>query len=233
MTFSQLVDSLALEFLRPDLRAAIESYINLTIRELHSASKSGGAILYAANMQELQITADVDTGFTWDIPSPHLFQKMEAVRFDAFGQGEHAFAKERTPQSLTLSNRFDRFFYRSGYTMSFINYGGVDAVITLAWYQVPPRLRYYAVALRPASWSEDSQGFTYLSAYSATDNLKTEARLLTTNWILDRWPDHVAQGVRVKVFSRMGDEVRSKLAYSLYESMRPDIVSAETYSNVS
>lgn len=231
-TFSQLVDSLVLEHNRPDLRAAIESYVNLTIRELHTASKSGGSIYYLANLLEDQITADVAEGFTWDIPRPHVFQKLEAVRFDSFGTGKGAYPKERTPSSLQIQSQFDRLFYRSGSTIAFINYGGVDAVISLAWYEMPRILRYYQAAARPATWDVDSQSFTYITGYSGTDDLKLEARELTTNWVLDRWEELVAQGVRTKIYARAGDEIRSKLAYSTFEALRPGMVSAEVYSSL-
>lgn len=228
-TFSQLVDSLVLEHVRPDLRAAIEQYVNLTIRELHvNRPPLSGPVFYDANLVEAQITADVANGYVWEIPDAHLFQKIEAVRFDMYGNGREAFARERTPSSMQIESRYDKLFYRSGYTYSFIGYGGIGGVISIAYFAVPRRLRYYQTG-RPCVWDIDSQAFTYATAYAGSDNLKAEARLLCTNWMLDRWEDHIAQGVRCKVYSRLGDTERARLAYSTYDGMRNDIVMTESF----
>lgn len=228
-TFSQLVDALVFEHLRPDLRAAIASYVNLTIRELHQDKQTGGTILYTDNLLEDQVVADAAEGFQWDIPTPHLFQKIAAVRFDTFGTDKNAFAQERTPANLFVENRFDRYFYRSGGALTFINYGGEDAVITLAWFQFPPQLTYYATAARPAVWNPATQAYTYSTDYNTTDEAKAEARTLSTNWILQRWEELVMQGARAKIFSRVGDVERSRLAFSSFDSLRPGIVATETY----
>lgn len=229
MTFSQLVDAMVQEHNAPDLKSTIISFVNQTIREVHSAKPGNTPILYGANLQEDTLTADADVGFTWDIPNPQNFQKLAAVRYDAFGSGRDAYAKERVPSRMYLESRHDKIYYRTGMSFAFAGYGGTGSTISLAWHEAPRRLTYYAVADRPAVWNDVTQAFTYKDSYAGTDNLKAEARVLSTNWLLDRWEELIMQGVRTKIYAKRGDQLRGTLAYSSFESMRPDLVAAESW----
>lgn len=229
-TFSQMVDELVLEHSRPDLRAAIASYVNLTLRELHSSpNQGGGSIFYPANLKEAQITTDVANGFAWEIPRPQNFQGIAAVRFDYFGDSDSAYAKERHPSAMGSGVPTRKQYYRSGNTFAFTNYGGIGQTISLAWYETPPRLAYFAVADRPAQWDEVTQAYTYHADYIGSAILQEQAREMTTNWILERWDDLVRAGTRPKTYVRAGDVERSRLFFSTYTGMRADMMVAETF----
>jgi len=228
-TFSQIVDTLTLEHLRPDMRANVAAYVNLTLRELH-AGDNGGAILYAANLVEDTLTTTVAESHSWDIPRPHLFQKLAAARFDSFGFDRDAYASPRTPGAMFADSRYVKQYYRSGNSFAFMGCGQIGSTISLGWYEVPRRLEYYPAGdTRPCQWSEADQDFTYTGAYGVSETSQALAQTLCTNWILLRWGDLVMQGARAKIFARAGDEARSRLAYSSFSGLRPSMVSAETY----
>lgn len=229
-TFSQVVDELVLESLRPELKTFIGNSINQVIRELHAAPKQGGAILFNSNLVEVQITTTVEQGHEWEITNPQLFQRMGAVRFDVFGTGKDAFAKERTPASMYIEDYRDKLYYRTGQSYSFVNYGGLGATISLAYFEFPRRLTYYESNVRPAVWNPVTDAWAYLAEYDVSDAARLNALRLTTNWVLQRWLDLVMQGVRAKIFARIGDEARAPIAYSNFESMRQDMISSETYT---
>ena len=226
-TQSQLVDDMVAELMRPDMRSTIVGYVALTIRELHGAPDTGAAIGYDSNLVELALTANLDTGFMWTIPSPNTFQYMEAVYYPQIDK----YAKKRYPSSAwAFADEVDGnlFWYRSGTNIAFSGYGGNGSLIDLAYFSFPREMiDFPTAATRPCTWDKDAQAYSYLGAI--TDPvLQAAARARCTNWLLERWEDLVKQGVRAKVFARLGDIDRGKLAYSLYQAQRPVLIAAET-----
>lgn len=227
-TFSQLVDSVVIESRRPDMKKSIESYVNQTIRELHIMPNSGAALLYKSNMIELEITADVETGFIWNFPRPQSYQAIQTV----FYTGPQKHAIERLPSTIHMflgevDGRY--YYYRTGDGLAMSGYGGVGGGIKIAYFEFPRRLTYYAVADRPVQWDAETETWVY------KDGIVTEAEKLAalqkcTNWMLFRWEDIVKQGAIAKVFTALANYDRARLAYSLYESLRPGLVSAEQYT---
>lgn len=230
-THSQLVDSLVAELLRPDLQDAMSNFLNQTIRELHFKDVNGDKVPvgYAPNLIEQSITANVDSGFTYDLPDPRLFQMMEAVYFTAVGR----YATMRRPNMIReMSSRVDGAqygWYRTGDAIAFDNYGGKNATIDLAWFAYVPRQQYYDAEDRPCEWDEATQDFTYHPNYDSTPELRLEAQSLCTNWMLQRWNDLLMLGVRAKTWARLNDTDRAKMAYSSYQQEKATIVNAETY----
>lgn len=228
-TFSQLVDSIVFETKRPDLLMEIGSYLNQTIRELHfvpdlgtyNAAK-GNAVFFAENLRESLLVANVDTGFGWDIPDVSVFQAMRAVRFDT---QTGVYPPEQVPGRGLASLR--AFYYRAASRYYFSGYGGLNALISLAWYQFPNRLKYFPVSQRPAVW-DVNDGWTYAPAFSGTAELHVAAQAYTTNWILQRWEDVIAEGLRAKVYKRVSDDNRAKTCYSMYSTLRQGLVSSES-----
>lgn len=229
-TFSQIVDELLLETKRPDLATEIGAYVNQTVRELHFRPDTGSAMLFRENLTELSVTADVETGFTWDAPSPATFQAMYGVRYATRidRQGNDVWAHEVVPNRALVDD--DTYYYRMGSTFVFADYGGADAQIDLAYYSYPSRLKYKAAGARPATW-DDEDGWSYYTVglvnYDLNDETRETARSLTSNWLLLRWHDLVLEGAKAKIYKRVSDEVRGKLSYSLYNTLRQGFWTSE------
>jgi hypothetical protein len=229
-TFSQAIDDLVAETRRPDMKAILGDYLLQTIRELHVDTKSGSvgrALKFPDNLVEDELTADAETGFTWAIAAPHRFQLFESAYYENRG----LYSRNRSPSSaFAFSEEIngDVYHYRSGNYFCFSGYGGLDAIIKIAYYQYPARLTYYSAALRPAVWSDEAQGWTYLDSYDITDETRANAVALVTNWMLLRYPDLLKEGTRAKLYKRLNDPDRARMAFSAFESMKPLLISSET-----
>ena len=224
-TLSQMVDDIVSEVKRPDLTSEIVRYVNQTIRECHFSTDRQAAIFYRDNFNEELLTADVESGFTWTLPNPTIFQKMAGVKYPAkFDMaGNEIWAIETTPGRHLRDLEF--YFYQVGQTFVFSGYGGINANIALGYFAFPSSLKYYSVASRPAEYDAET-GWTYNSAI-ITDEDKEAARLVSTNWLLMRWSDVVSEGVRAKLFKRVSDTERARNCYSLYGQLRQGLMSSE------
>lgn len=225
-TFSQLVDDMVSETKRPDLVSEIARYTNQTIRELHFSPDRNAAIYYPENFREQLLTASSESGETWEIQNPTQFQKMVAVSYPTVfdRDGNAVWAVETVPGRHL--NQLDHYFYRAGGTFVFSGYGGINSQIAICWYEFPPGLKYKAAAARPASYDLES-GWSYADEVN-TPELEEAARLVTSNWILQRWADVVTEGVRAKIYKRLSDTERARTSYSLYGSLRQGLWTSET-----
>lgn len=233
-TFSQMVDELAAEHLRPDMRTRgdIQEYLNQTIRELHQKRAVNGAnmdILFESNRVEFEWTVPSPLPAVWDIPSVPRFQRLETVYYKELG----VYSKKRHPsrafQNGLLSQ--DPYWYRSG---AGIVFSGIDIGLTvkMSYFLFPPRLKYYADAtpqIRPAVYDYEADSYLYATAYDVDDDSRQAARDLSTNWILLRWHAVVKEGVRAKIFKRQGEIERAKLCFSAFESLREGMHSSEAF----
>lgn len=228
-TFSQLVDSIVTEVRRPDLLDDVASYLRQTIRELHFTPEKGNVITYRDNMVEDQLTADSASGFKWAIPNPATFQMMQAVRFDSLfsRDAEFVYAPEVLP-GRALQNR-TVFYYRAGNIYYFSGYGGLNSIISLAYYEYPRQLKYKEVADRPATYDVEL-GWSYKSDWDTNDDMRLDARNLSSNWLLLRWADVLAEGLRAKVYKRVSDDARARTCYSLYSQLRQGLFTSEVSS---
>ncbi len=224
-TFSQLVDEMVTEIGRPDMRDALASYLNQTIRECHFDPREGSIVHYASNRVEEQLTADVAEGFVWEYPDPARFQQIEAVRYDSvhFSEDKTRYIEERVPSPGQAG--WPHFWYRTGNAIAFSGYGGINALISLSYFQYPKRLKYIATGSRPALYDSDD-GWTYAVSVN-TPELEAAARAQTSNWMLLRWADVLSEGVRAKAYKRVADEVRARTSYSLYMMLREGLMTAE------
>lgn len=224
-TFSQLVDELVLETRRPDMRTEICTYLNQTIRELHFEPTKGNTIFYRENLTEESVIATVADGQGWAQPDPAIWQTMAAVRYDSvFDLGKPVYPPFLTPSRGLSGKRF--FYYQAGDSFYFSGYGGVGASIALAYFQYPKRLKYYASGARPAEFDDDS-GWTYAPAFDGSDDLHASAQRFTTNWLLMRWKEVIAEGLRAKVYKRLSDDSRARTCYSLYSTLRQGLYTSE------
>lgn len=225
-TFSQMVDGMVSELKRPDLSSEIATYVNQTVREMHFTEDRNAALFFRENFNELLLTSNLESGLVWEIPSPTVFQKLTGVQYlNVFDDdGQPVWPRETTPgrhlQGMT------QFFYRVGSTYVFSGYGGLNSQIALGWYEFPRSLKYKTVAARPASFDIES-GWTYDPSIT-TPEQQEAARILSTNWIIQRWNDVVEEGVRAKVYKRVGDTERARTCYSLYQSLRHGFWTSET-----
>lgn len=225
-TFSQLVDDMVSETKRPDLVSEISRYLNETIREIHASEDRNATIFYRENYHEDLLDADVESGFQWDIPAPANFQKLTAIKYvNVFDEdGIQVWASETTPGRHLKALTY--YCYRVAGTFVFAGYGGVDTQIALGWYEFPRSLKYKAVADRPASY-DDEDGWTYADGIN-TDELELGARELTSNWLLLRWKNVLAEGLRAKVYKRLSDDTRARTSYSMYQALRHGLWTSET-----
>lgn len=221
-TFSQLVDAMILECRRPDMRNEIISYANQTIREVHMEPSGGGATLLKDNFNEGIIIASSPSGFTWQI-DPARFQAMQIVYYPAVDQ----YAPEVTPSRRMRDLTY--YCYRVGGTYVFSGYGGVGALIKLGWFEYPKRLAYFESGVRPAEYDADI-GWTYFDDFNTTEDLRVTGQQLVSNWLLLRWVDVIAEGIRAKVYKRLSDTERARTCYSLYGSLRMGLLSSEQSS---
>jgi hypothetical protein len=227
-TFSQLVDKVVLETSRPDMLSQIADYLNQTIREIHAEPERGKVYFYESNYREAQVTAASETGLTWTIPNVAIFQKELCVRFDNqwSRDGEPVYAEKMTPGPNM--HRKDYFYYRGADSLIFggrIGYGGLNAKVSIAYYEYPKGLKYYALADRPATYDYEA-GWTY-GAGIVTPEQQLAAQERVSNWVLLRWEQVLLEGLRAKVYKRTGDETRQRTCYSMFMQLRNLLVSSE------
>ena len=227
-TLSQLVDELVLETKRPDLVADIARFVNQTVRELHFTQDRRAALLFKSNFKELALTTTSESGQTWAAPNPATFQILAAVQYPGVynGVGDTVWAVEQRPGPNLVNKPY--YYYRVGDSFVFSGYGGVGYTINLGYYEFPKSLKYYPDDnTRPAEYDSETGEWSY-PAGAATDEDKEIARDNSTNWLILRWSDIVAEGVRAKLFKRLSDTERARTSYSMYESLRQGMWTSET-----
>lgn len=223
-TFSQLVDEITLELLRPDLRVSIAAYLNSTIREIHAVGNTGLPILFSENRLEVEFSP-LTVPAVWPIPSTPRFQRLEV----AYESVKGVYYKERALTRINDASMEPYWWYRTGSNIAFSNLE-VGETVELAYFEFPRLLTYYAAAARPATWSSETETFTYLPAYDVDETTRENARNLSTNWLLLRWGElALKQGIRSKVWSRLGDMDRARIAYSAFEAMRVQLIASEEW----
>lgn len=238
-TFSQLVDEMTAEVLRPDLKRTgttldggyIASSINQTIRECHTG-KGGIIHRFGANRVEAEIIAPSDAvnHYNWPIPNFNRFQAIEAAYYPL----PNVYAKALSPGVVNISQRGpveDLFYYyQSGQYMTYHGFGPAGSKILFSGFYYPRTLVYHVGKIdavadpRWATYDLETDSWSYKQGTGKTDE---ELQDLSTNWILMRWTDLIREGVRAKVYKRLGDETRQRTSYSSYESMRAEMQAQE------
>lgn len=224
-TFSQMVDEIVSEVKRPDLATEVARYVNQTIRECHFTTDRQAAVFFRDNFNEVLLTADVEEGYSWQMPNLTTFQQMAGVKYpNKFDiHGDPVWAQSTTPGRHL--NQLCYYYYQVGQEFVFSGYGGVDANIALGYFAFPSSLKYYTEANRPASYDPET-GWTYHASVVTAEDQEA-ARLVVTNWLLMRWSDVVSEGVRAKLFKRVSDTERARNCYSLYGQLRQGLITSE------
>jgi hypothetical protein len=227
-TFSQLVDDVKTELLRPDMTAMLASYANQTIRELHFRPGLNAPILYDANRYEEELAITTERTWLWTIPSSTRFQNVEAIFINDLG----IYLQPKNPR-IALEPSFqpfaDRYWYRSGATIAL--QGVATGWTGLMSYHMFPR----TLAYKPASgagarlirFDPDTDSYVLIVGGGEPSEAQLE---LETHWLLQRWGDTVKEGVRAKAYKRLGDMDRTRISFSAFESMRSSVWNTEPAS---
>lgn len=230
-TFSQLVDHLTSTLARPDLADLVAGQLNLTIRELFSTDRHT-PVFYDRQRIEEQVAATTENGFVYDLPNPYLFQAIETIRYDTvLDFNGHPIYPVKVNPGRQVNNE-DYFYYRTGDSIAMVGYGGIDALISISRFEFLPSLQYYSdPATRPAEFTIEN-GWTYLASFDIDDTTRANARALVSNWMLFGWGELVAEGVRAKIYKLESDDARSRVSFSLYQSLRESLYRAESASSL-
>lgn len=226
-TFSQMVDTLAKEIVRPNMVTMLPDYLNQTIREVHTNAQTSEPVRFADNRVEAVITIDNDglgdDSYVWPLPDMTRFQLIEAVYYHSIER----YVTQKSPAVARVPNFRDPmrgyYWYRTGPTLAFSRPGGVGDTIDISMFFYPRRLVYQPIALRKVDWDDENEVFTYKNGGSILDLPKA------TNWIIERHRDCLMEGVRAKAYKRMDDENRARLAYSQFEALRAAMIHSEEY----
>lgn len=210
-TFSQLVDSMVVELQRPDRLELVVNSLNQVIREIHTMPGGGSNTLYDANRYEEQFILTGSSPHLWSLPSATRFQRLDAV----FSERNGDYVTERKPR---VSRGFDApraFWYRSGPQIAF---GGLyeGDVLGLSYFMFPRRLAYQPLESRQVTYDSSTDEYKTPAGGEPTESQMDAA----THWVLQRWPDVLAQGIRAAVYRANGDTDRSRTAYSAFEQAR-------------
>jgi hypothetical protein len=227
-TFSQLIDELALELVRPDLLSMLPAYLNQTIREIHTKSDTQMPVMYPDNRLEDRLVLSgmgSSVSYLWTIPKMAQFQQIEAVYYESIGR----YARMRGPKANQVQNPNDQlgsyYWYRTG-PQVLLNRPGADGNgVRICWHEYPRSLVYYAAANQPVRWDPVAQEYVWNPTWTGTAQ---EALDACTNWVLERHEEMLKEGVRAKAYKRIADVERSRLSYSQYESMKAAVINTES-----
>lgn len=218
-TFSQLVDRILVEVVRPDLLATAAAYLNQTIREAHSDAETNFPVLFDDNRLETRIavtSVDVETGaFVWALPDIVRLQRIEEVFYNSIKRSvyQRSLKGLRTPN---LNDPMDQYYwYRVGNSIAFSKPGVSGSFIDIAYHLFPRSLVYYKAAERKVIFDDENQIFMYDPTVTDPEAAMAKA----SNWLLSRHTEMLAEGVRAKIYKRLADTERARLCYSQYRSM--------------
>jgi hypothetical protein len=219
-TFSQIVDEVAKELIRPDIINMLPGFLNQVMRESHNHAQTKLPVLFNDNRNESEIIIDAvqeNGSFLWAIPDVARFQRMESIYYVS----NRMYALHRDPTMAmrpVTANLQDKFYwYRSGPAIAMFGAGRTGAKILVSWFKYTRSLTYYALGeSRPLSYNRETD--TYVQPDSATENL-ADALNKTTNWLIQRHEEMLKSGLRAKAYTRMDDLNRARSNYSIFMSM--------------
>lgn len=224
--FSELIDRICAEVSRVDLKSPAVTWLNQTIRECHFDPDRNTPVFLWPNYREDQVTSDEESAYYWPIPDTRVFQGIQAVRFDSVhNDGVAVFAQEAIPGRVGHDQLYA--YQRAADRIIFKGYGGDGGIISIAYFEFPKSLAYYATASRPAVFNQVTGLWAYHADYNATAELQETARGLVSNWLLERWPMVLEEGLRAKIYKRLSDTERARTSYSMYSQQRAGLLNSE------
>lgn len=218
-TFSQLVDRVLKETVRPDLIDMLPGYLNQTIRELFVHAQTGLPCFYDDARHEEQIELLTLTNktfaYVWELPRPTRFQAIESVYYDSIQR----YVYKGDPRTALARNDFNvdakYYWYRVANAIVMSAPGKIGDTVRVSWFEYPRALAYQQEADRVFVYDQDNDMYAYKSGIPDPEAAKEAA----TNWALERFEELLAEGLRAKAYKRMNDE-RQRTFYSNYETMR-------------
>lgn len=236
-TFTQLIDEMVNETVRPDMRGVMADYLNQTIREVHNKTGQSNEpmpVFYPDNrVEELVALSGMDDStdqkYLWTIPKMTTFQQMEAVYYRSVSR----YAQLRNSKvalgfnSNEVSARY--YYYRSGPLFAFMNPGADGQYIALSWFEYPRNLPLYDAGKSPVLYDATADDYV-LNAARADQTLTLDQALsLSTNWLLQKHPHVMREGLRAKIYKRMSDgSDRARLSFSQFEVLKTGIQNTES-----
>ncbi len=212
-TFSAVVDDVVARSGRNDRRADILSYVRSTLRECH------GLAFFRRDFVEDTITTDA-VPFVWTHPDG--FRLLRTARYPVYNlRGEQLYPPEIKPGKKQREHT--HYYYGGPAYYVFAGLAlGVD--IDVGYYVVAPKLAYYILTERPATYSLEDAAWSYLTASS--DAEKLIAREKVTNWLLTEYFDTIIEGTLAKLF-KVIDDPRSRSTFALYKSYQQTLLALE------
>jgi len=212
-TFSAAVDDIITRSGRPDRKADIIAFVRTSIRECQVKR------FFKRDMVEDTLTTDAKP-YIWTYPQE--FRILRTVKYPLVNlRGESIYPPEVLPGK---KQREHTHYYYGG--PDYYAFAGLDSgsEINVAYYRFSKKLPYYTTATRPATFSLETNSWSYLTA--VTDAEKLVAREAVSNWLLFDYYDTIVEGGLAKVLKVVGDE-RATPTYALYKSYQNDLMAAE------
>lgn len=212
-TFSAAVDDVVTRSGRKDRIADILSYVRSTLRECH------GLAYFRQDFVEDTITTDAEP-YVWTHPTG--FRLLRTARYPVWNnRGERLYPPEVKPGKKQRDQ--DYYYYGGpGYYIFAGLTSGSD--IDVGYYRVFPKLPYYAIAARPATYSLEDNAWSYLTATSDAEKLVAQEQV--SNWLLYEYYDTVIEGALAKLFKTL-DDPRARSTFALYKSYQKTLLSLE------
>lgn len=222
-TFSAVVDAVLARAQRPGRSADVIAYARQTLRECQVVQ----GIAFSRDLIEDSVTA-TSSPFLWDRPA--LLRHLRTVRYNiATANNNEIYPVFRRPGKIQQGLIH---FYYGGPT--YTAFAGVSngIVIDVAYYSYFLKLPYYAdVADRPATFSLETNSWSYQEAFDVDDTTRQAAQDLVTNWMLTDWFDLIVEGALAKLFKTVNDE-RSPATFGLYKSLQKDLLRGEQFESL-
>ena len=198
-TFSAAIDQVVTVTGRIDRKPSIISYLRSTVREIQSLDK------FSKDLTEDQLTATADP-YIWNYPDN--FRRVIHVEYpslvDAHGK---KIVPDYVPPGKKQAKLSTPYYYYDGpgyYVFAGMggNNPGDNPLINLAYLSYLLPIAYFQdIAIRPATYSLETNTWSYLTA--VTDTEKEAARALVTNWVLFNWFDMCVEGALAKLWKML------------------------------
>lgn len=229
--FSEIVDSVVSRSGRKDRLLDIVDYVNGTIRECQAKG------LFYKDGYEDEIPVALVDPLIWT-PS-YAIRHLRTVKYS-----DLSYPRLRQPGKVQQCQ--EQYYYAAGNYYVFVGSSGsswtdptLPGYVYVYSYLWQPRLKYYAVGLRPATYDDEAQVWTYYNLIGVAGVSPTlqqdwtqaanqpQALLYVTNWLLTDHREMIKEGTLAKLFKSVGDNARANLAYQLYIELRRDFVATE------
>ena len=195
---------------------AVTGYIRQTLRECQTFKNA----YYMRDFEEDVITA---TAIPHIFTRPAGWRKLHAVQYeDARGLN---FVKGIMP-GRAAQKRYPYNYY-GGKDYYVFNNVQSNTLINIGYYKYFDILVYHKEETdRPATYDIATQLWTYKSA--TTDDAKTAARALVTNWMLFDGYETIIEGALAKIFKLGSDDARARTSYALFKQQQQAMLEEES-----